>query len=195
MNRRTQLLCIAAFLGAVLIAAVVLFFFYPEVLRIHILVPVIEAYFISRYYLEFVPQFYLWLIPPLIVTLIMCRRFVRWAKRGRTYNTRQPSPISPGEGELAQLAQQIRRAHYSRFARVRLSRTLIEIGARLVAGKDGLSVQQARRRLAEGYWRSDPSLHMFLTPRKHYTARQSGTAFEQSLRETITHLEEFGDDV
>ena len=193
MNPKTKLLFIASFLATVLIAALVLFFFYAEALRIHVLKPIIEAYYIGRYYLEFVPQLYLWLIPPLIITLIMARRFVRWAKADRSPIVQKRQSITPGEGELARWAQQVHRAHHSRFARVRLSRALVEIGTRLIAGREGSALWRARQQLTEGYWRNHPSISQFLTPRRHYTTRQSGAEFEHSLREAIEHLEDFRD--
>ncbi len=193
MIARVRLLLVAAFATAVLLAALVLFFFYPEILRVHVLVPLIQAYFISRFYLEFVPQIILWLVPPAIVLLIMGRRFVRWSRQGRPTRHYEPTPIAPGEGELARLAHQVHRAHTSRFARVRLSRTLVEIGARLIAGREGMALQRARQELQNGYWRDSASIQQFLTPRRHYTLRQSETGFEDTLQEVIEHLEQYGD--
>lgn len=182
---------ILGFLAAAFIASVVLFYNYAEELRIHVLQPIIETYFIGRYYLDFVPQLILWMIPLLFVAVIMSRRFVRWSRQDRSSPPRRTPTPAPGEGELARLSRRIQRAHYSRFARVRLSRTLVEIGARLIAGKEGSSLGRARRQLAEGYWQNVEAVHHFLTPRRHYTARQSGHDFEGSLRETVDHLEEF----
>ena len=195
MTPKTRLLFIASFLGTVLTATVVLFYFYTDALRVRVLRPIIEAYYIGRYYLGFVPQLYLWMIPLLIVALIMVRRFIRWAKTDRSTQIRRDPIIAPGEGELARLTQQVHRARHSRFARVRLSRSLVEIGTRLIAGREGTSLWRARQQLADGYWRSHPSIHQFLTPRRHYTTRQSGSGYEQSLRETIEHLEDFSDHV
>ncbi|MBU1049805.1 hypothetical protein KKG90_07270 [Candidatus Bipolaricaulota bacterium] len=195
MSRKAKLLFIMGFMLAALVAASVLFFFYPEVLRVRVLIPIIEAYFVGRYYLDFVPQLYLWIVPPALVAFVMGRRFVRWSKSDRSAPIQRQSPVEPGEGELARLAQQVRRAHHSRFARVRLSRTLVEIGARLIAGTEGTPLGGARKQLAEGYWRDHLAIHQFLTPRRHYTSRQSGAGFEHSLRETIEHLEAFEDHV
>lgn len=186
---------ILGFLAAVIIASVVLFYNYAEELRVHVLQPIIEAYFVGRYYLDFVPQLLLWMIPLLFVAIIMSRRFIRWSKRDRSKPPCRAQTLAPGEGELARLSRQIQRAHYSRFARVRLSRTLVEIGARLIAGKEGSTLGRARQQLTEGYWRNVEAVHRFLTPRRHYTARQSGYDFEGSLRETIEHLEEFDERV
>ena len=191
MKSKTKLLCVASFLGAVLTATIVLFYFYTDALRIRVLKPIIETYYIGRYYLDFVPQLYLWMIPPLLVSLIMGRRFIRWARADHTTDIQRNPIITPGEGELARLTQQVHRAHHSRFARVRLSRTLVEISARLIAGREGSPLWRARQQLTEGYWRNHPSIHQFLTPRRHYTTRQSGVGYKQSLRETIEHLEDF----
>ena len=186
---------IPGFLVAVLTVSIVLFYNYAEQLRIRVLQPVIEAYFVLRYYLEFVPQLFLWMIPLLLVSLIMIRRAVRRSQRDRSTQPRRTQAIAPGEGELARLTRQIPRAQRSRFARVRLSRTLVEIGARLIAGREGTSLWRARQRLADGYWRNARSVHHFLIPRRQYTARQSGHDFERSLQKTVEHLEEFDRDV
>ncbi len=191
MRLRPKLIFILAFPAAVLVASAILFYNYAEELRIHVLQPIIEAYFIGRYYLDFVPQLILWMIPLLFVAVIMARRFVRWSRQDRSSHPGRTQILAPGEGELAQLSRQIQRARHSRFARVRLSRTLVEIGARLIAGKAGSTLGHARRQLAEGYWRNVDTVHRFLTPRKHYTSRQSGHDFEHSLQETVEHLEEF----
>ena len=191
MTSRLKLVFILGFLAAVTVVSIILFYNYAEELRIYVLQPAIEAYFVLRYYLEFIPQLFLWMIPLLFVCLIMIRRAVRWSQRDRSTQPRRVQAIAPGEGELARLARQIHRAHHSRFARVRLSRTLVEIGARLIAGREGASLWRARQQLADGYWRNAGPVHHFLIPRRHYTARQSGHDFERSLRETVEYLEEF----
>lgn len=191
MKPHLKLVFILGFLVAVLTVSIVLFYNYGEELRIHVLQPVIEAYFVFRYYLEFVPQLFLWMIPLLLVPLIIIRRAFRWSQRDRSTQPRRTQAIAPGEGELARLTRQIHRARHSRFARVRLSRTLLEIGARLIAGREGTSLWRARQQLADGYWRNARSVHHFLIPRRQYTARQSGHDFERSLRKTVEHLEEF----
>lgn len=195
MRSRPRFVFFLVFPCAVLITSVILFYNYAEELRIHVLRPAIEAYFIGRYYLDFVPQLILWMIPLLLVVGIMIRRFIRWSQQDRSKRPRNRQTIAPGEGELARLALQIHRAHHNRFARVRLSRTLAEIGARLIAGKEALSLWQARQQSADGYWRDAEAVHRFLTPRRHYTARQSGHDFDNSLQETVQHLEEFDDHV
>ena len=195
MKTKARLLFIVGFVGAALIAAVILFYFYTDGLRVLILKPLIEAYYISHYYLGFVPQLYLWIIPPLIIVLIMGRRLVRFSKSAHPVRIQKNPSVAPGEGELALLTQQIHRARHSRFARVRLSRTLVEIGARLIAGREGSPLWHARRQLSGGYWRDHLSIHWFLTPRRHYTIRQSGVEFDNSLQEVIEHLEEFADHV
>jgi hypothetical protein len=188
---KTKLLALATFVGIVLIATAVLVLVFPDIVRVRILKPLIEAYYIGRYYLAFVPQLVLWMIPPVIVTLLMLRHLLRLSRKDRSTRVQPLSSISPGEAELARLSQQLRRARHSRFARVRLSRTLVEIGARLIASREGMPLWQARRRLTEGYWRGHLTIHQFLTPQRHYTSRESGAGFEQSLQEVIEYLEEF----
>lgn len=192
MTSRSKLIFIPAFLVAALAISIVLFYNFAEELRIHVLQPAVEAYFVLRYYLSFVPQLLLWMIPLLFVSLIMIRRSsLRRSQPDRPKQPRRTQAIAPGRGELAQLARQIRRAHHSRFARVRISRMLVEIGARQIATHEGTSLWRARQQLAAGYWRNAGNVHHFLTPRRHYTARQSGPDFKRSLQETVRHLEEF----
>lgn len=191
MKPKTKLLALAAFVAIALTATAILFFLFPDIVRVRVLKPLIEAYYIGRYYLAFVPQLILWMIPPVIAILIMTRRLVRLSRIGRSTRVQRPSSISPGEAELARLSQQLRRARHSRFARVRLSRTLVEIGARLIASREGLPLWKARQQLTEGYWRDHLPIHQFLTPRRHYTSRESGAGFELSLQEVIEYLEEF----
>lgn len=191
MRSRLKLVFIPGFLVAVTVVSILLFYNYAEELRIHVLQPAIEAYFVLRYYIDFVPQLFLWLIPLILVSLIMIRRTLRRVRGDRSKELRRASAIAPNEGELARMAQQIRRAHNSRFARVRVARTLVEIGARLIAGREGTSLPQARQQLADGYWRKAGPVHHFLIPRRHYTARQTGHDFERSLREAVEHFEEF----
>lgn len=191
MKTKTKLLFIACFLVAAIISTLALFYFYNNELRLRVLQPAIEAYYVGRYYLDFVPQIILWVLPPLIVALILIKRFIRWSREDQPPHAHQAQSVTPAEGELALLAHRIHRCQHSRFARVRLSRQLVEIGARMIAGKEGLSLWQARESLTGGYWRADDSVHRFLTPRRHYTSRQSGDEFRQSLREIVAHLEEF----
>jgi hypothetical protein len=190
-SQKTRTTLILAFVAGTVVVSSVLFFGYPEVLRRHVLRPAIQAYYIVRFYLEFVPQIVLWLLPPVVVTAIAVHRLLR---KHRPAGRRAPSAvpgITPEAGELSLLIRQIHRAHYSRFARVRLSRSLMEIGSRLIAGREGTSLEAARRMLAEGYWRDRRSVHQFLIPRRHYTTHQSSQEFDQALRETIDHLETF----
>jgi len=191
MRSRRRLAFIAGFAAASSVTSLLLFHFYANELRIHVLQPVIEAWFIVRYYLEFIPQLFLWMIPLVLVIIITLRRAVRWTRPEESLASRGTHAAAPAEGELATLAQQIRRAQHNRFARVRVSRTLVEIGARLIAGREGISLRHARQRLADGYWQPARSVHHFLIPRRHYTARQTGHDFSQSLQQAVEHLEKF----
>ncbi len=191
--RRTRLLIVSAAVLAVIILAIVLYVFYTDELLTHVVRPAIQAYYIGRYYLEFIPQLFLWLVPPVVVAVLLIRRMNRQARQERSRRVRRRfvSPVAPGEGELAQLDRQIARAHHSRFARVRLSRSLMEIAARLIAGRERVPLSEARAKLADGYWRDAHGVHHFLVPRRHYTAQQSGQEFEAMLRRTVEHLEAF----
>ena len=191
MNAKARFIALAIFIGCVLVTSAIMFFAFPDVLRTHVLKPLITVYFIGRYYLEFVPQYILWMIPPLIAALIMGRRVVRLSKQNRPTQAQQSKALIPREGELAQLSQQLRRARHSRFARVRLSRELVEISARLIASKESVPLWRARQWLADSYWRDNLAIHHFLSPRRHYTTRESGTGFHHSLKDVIQHLEEF----
>jgi len=191
MGSRLKLIFIPGFLAAAIVVSIVLFYNYTEELLIHVLQPAIEAYFVLRYYIDFVPQIFLWLIPLILASLIMIRRTVSPIRRDRSKEPRRASAIALDEGEVARTARQIHRAHNSRFARVGVRRTLVEIGTRLIAGREGASLPQARQQLADGYWRKAGTVNHFLIPRRHYTARQTGHDFERALREAVEHLEEF----
>lgn len=190
---RRRVLILTACSALTVVAALVLFLFYRDELRLRVVEPALRAYVMARYYLEFVPQVVLWMLPFAVIAAL----FLRWAFRK---SMRRPpardaasstEPIHLEEGELARLARQLQRASHSRFARVRVSRSLVEIASRLIAAQEGVSVEQARRLLAEGYCRESPAVHAFLIPRRHYTSTQSGEAFARGLQATLTFLEAF----
>jgi hypothetical protein len=189
MISRSRLILAFAFLAAVILASAVLFRFYAEGLRVHMLQPVLNAYLVARYYLDFVPQWILWMLPLFFACALLIRQAFRQPRDARSVRPHWPDIAAAGEGELARLVQQIHRAHRSRFARVRLSRTLVEIATRVIAARQATSLPRARQSLESGYWRSERAVHEFLIPRRHYTSQQSDHEFEQSLRKTVEHLE------
>jgi len=188
-TQRRRFLYGAAFALVTTGVAVGLFYRYADAIRTHVVRPAIETYYVVLYYVDLVPQLFWWLIPPAIVSLVLLRRFSRPSTSDTEPQASRSSPIRPGEGELTHLVRLVRRAHHSRFARVRLSRTLVEVAARLVAGREGVPLATARKMMIDGYWRTSRSVHHFLTPRRHYTARLRSAEFREALQETLDQLE------
>ena len=170
--------------------AVGLFYRYADAIRTHVVRPAIETYYVVRYYIDLVPQLFWWMIPPAVVSLVLLRRFLRPPTSDAAPQAPKSLSIRPGEGELTHLVRLVQRAHHSRFARVRLSRTLVEVAARLIAGREGIPLATARKMMLDGYWRTSRSMHHFLTPRRHYTARQGSAEFREALQETLDQLED-----
>jgi len=180
---------------ATVAVAAVLFYRYADGIRAHVVRPAIETYFVVRFYVDLVPQLFWWAIPLAVASVLLLRRVLRSQTSPATVRSRGPLTARPGEGELTHLSRLLRRSHHSRFARVRLSRTLAEVAARLIAAREGLSLTDARQRMIQGYWRDSALMHGFLTPRKHYTARQDDAEFRVALQETLDRLEAYDRDV
>ncbi len=171
--------------------AALLFLRYADGIREFVVRPVIEAYFLVRFYVDLIPQVFWWAVPLVVTSVLLLRRFLRPPTSPEAPRSRSSLALHPGEGELTHLSRLLRRTHHSRFARVRLSRTLAEVAARLIAAREGLSLSDARRRVIEGYWRDSALTHGFLTPRKHYTARLNEAEFRAALQETLDRLEAY----
>lgn len=190
--RKRKLFLIGLFAVSTIGVAAVLFYRYADVLRAYVVRPAIETYFIVRFYIETLPQLLWWLIPPIVVSLMLLRRFLRPPRSTASASRPAASRTAHlGEGDLTHLYRLLGRASHSRFARVRVSRTLAEIAARLIARREGTTLHEARRRMAAGYWRDIGTVHRFLTPRKHYTTRQDHATFDDALRETLDQLETY----
>ena len=121
MISRSRLSLAFVFLAAVIVGSAMLFRFCAEGLRVHMLQPVLNAYLVARYYLDFVPQWILWMLPLFFACALLIRQAFRQPRTARSVRSHRPDAAAAGEGELARLVQQ-------RRANVRLDLGRVHVG-------------------------------------------------------------------
>ena len=193
MRSRHRLYFTLGALALFSIATLILLLFYAEELHVRVLVPIIRAAYTAKHYLDHLHGLVLWLIPLALFSIPLVRALfhVLGQQEPVGHQKLDDWPIVPETGELEALVHQLRHAKRSRFARARISRNLKELSVRLIAGREGVAVSEARQMLENGLWRAHPEIHELLMPRRHYAGRQSERAFEQALDQTLLFLQTY----
>jgi len=193
MTSRQKLAIVLGAIALFAIATLLLMVFYADMLHERVWIPLIRGAYVAKHYLDHLHGLVLWLIPLGLFSIPLIRALVRVLSQQETVP--RPSlddwPIVPQAGELEELSQQLHRARRSRFARARIARNLKEISVRMIAGREGLSVEDARHLLERGYWSEHREVHALLMPRRHYADRQTEASFEHALEQALDHLEAY----
>jgi len=166
---------------------------FREELRLLIVVPFLQAYYVVRFYLDRLPQLLLWLVPLCVLAVLTVRAVLRPVHVPR----RRRRWIDPPwrEGELLVLGRRIHTARISRFGRMRVSRRAAGIAMRLIASHRGASLEEARASLRRKDWCDDKAVASFLQPHAHSGRLGEGKDFQRRLDRVVSYLEQYHQEV
>lgn len=159
--------------------------------RAAILAPLLQGFYLVRFYVLRLPQQLLWVVPLLLVGALLVRVAFRalGPQPRRTYQ--QPSTRVVVD-ELERLATTINYAQYRSFHRERVVNELSKITARLIARQEQIGVDEAQSRLEAGTWGDDPVVRAFFrTDKKKWRRAHRMARFDEQLRHTVHILERY----
>lgn len=158
--------------------------------RATVLVPLLQGFYLVRFYVARLPQKLVWVVLLLSVGVLL----VRVAFRALGPPPKQaPERRPPGTtvDELERLAAVIDRARHRPFYREWVINELGGITARMIARQERISPAEARARLKAGTWSDDPVVQSFFrADTKRRRARRT-IRFEDQLQHTVSFLERY----
>ena len=189
MNTRRAIILITSLL-LTLCVTIAFLLFLQDFLRTAILDPVITGYYTIRWYALRLPELWLWSIITLVPALFLLRAYLRVF----TGAVRQPDSrvlLVPQKDDLDILAELVGRAHHHVFSRLRLTGELAALAIRMIAWKEGVSLEEARLRFESGDWCEKPIVRQFFDCYKLRYERRRGRNFGEQLEQTISFLEDY----
>jgi len=159
--------------------------------RAAILAPLLQAYYLVRFYVVRLPQRLVWVVPLLSVGALLVRvAFRALGPPPKKASRRRPTNVPVDE--LEQLATAIDRAGYRPFCRKRVTNELAGITARMIARQERIPLAEARANLEAEKWGGDPIVQAFFRTDKKKRRRARRTVrFEEQLRRTVSFLERY----
>jgi len=184
---RVALLIAGSVLAAVL--AVVFFVTLRGFLRTALLEPLLRGWFVVRWFFRQISQAALWYALVLLGGALLLRTFLRTAPHAVLPPPSKGHREEP-RGEVDRLATMIRKARSRPLYRAMLARDLEGMASRIVACKEGISIDEARATLfAEEDDRAPLALRrLFRSLRPRRGLGRDGR-FERDLEEALSLLE------
>lgn len=161
-----------------------------EAFRAGFLEPLIEAWHLARWYVLRLPQAALWIALVLVGAIFLVRMLVKGLGKGPEPRPEEPS-VPRSQTEFERLSALIARARHGPFSRQRLAGELVGPCVRLIAGREGLSLTQARSRFEGFSWCDEPAVAGFFAYRRHYRGLGRRADFEGKLEKTVLFLERY----
>ncbi len=159
--------------------------------RAAILAPLLQAFYLVRFYVVRLPQQLVWVAALLFVGALLVRVAFRALGPPPKKASRQRSADAAVD-ELERLAVVIDRAEYRPFYRELMTNILAAITARMIARQERIPLAEARANLAAGKWGDDPVVQAFFRTDKKKLRRSRRTVrFEEQLRRTVSSLERY----
>lgn len=191
---------LALFVGVLaIIVSLTLLLLYNAPLRRTILDPLTWMFNDIRRALAPLPQALLWAIGLLIGCAILLATWSRAlggmrerpAGAGRRIGYVRPQNTNA----IASLARDLERSPRRHVSRVRVVRELSVLAVRLIARREGLSLEEARSLLNSGQWPDDPLVRQFFATRPGGGRGVPKHRFLEAAARTLTHLERYHQEV
>jgi len=154
IDRRGRLLLLGLLVAGVALAAWGLRGFVRQVIA----VPLLYFYWITRLYLQSVPQVFLWVIVLVIAFLLAAKSLGATRRPIRIAPVAREAPIGPVEAEMGW----IRLAARSGYGKWRLAQRLAELAADVLAHRRGITPGQVRKQLRVGELDAPPEIRAYM---------------------------------
>jgi len=177
--------------GVVLMVAITLLFLFPlrNFVRVALVEPLITAYYIARWYLHRLPQLLLWAGLVLGTSYLLFRAYYRaFPPAKQRVAMRRIALLG---SNLDWLRQTIARARKHSFSRRQIASDLVRTAVRLIARREGLSLDEARDRFETFEWCDDCVVRDFFGYRRLHYGWRRGVDFSDKLQRTISFLERY----
>lgn len=180
-----------------IVVVLTLLLLYNEPLRRAILEPVTWMINDIRRSLGALPQALLWAIGLLIgsVVLVVSWKRVLSGSRSKPEHGRWSAVRPCNANAIASLARDLDRSRKRHVSRVRIVRELSILAVRLIAQREGLSLEEARSLLNSGQWPDDPRVRCFFASRRDGQGGVPKQSFLEAVAYTLAHLERYHQEV
>jgi hypothetical protein len=180
-----------------IVVALTLLLLYNEPLRRAILEPVTWMINDVRQSLSALPQALLWAIGLLIgsVVLVLSWKRVLGGSGSRSDHRRWTVVKPSNTNAIESLARDLHRSRRRHVSRVRVVRELSILAVRLIAQREGLSLEEARSLLNSGQWPDDPRVRRFFASRRDGQRGVPRHSFLEAVAYTLAHLERYHQEV
>ena len=180
-----------------IIISLTLLLLYNAPLRRTILEPVTWMISDIRQALAALPQALLWAIGLLIGCAVL---LVTWSRTlggiRRKPASRRAGYVRPrNTNAIESLARDLERSPRRHVSRVRIVRELSVLAVRLIARREGLSLEEARKLLNSGRWPDDPLVRQFFATRPGGGRGVPKHRFLEAAARTLSHLERYHQEV
>jgi len=187
MSNRTRVLL--AILAICCVVAFSLFLIFNNSMREFILSPIITGINAVRSILTYMAQDVQWVATLLIVFVIvvfyLANRLPESSRRQRVPFV----PPFPNQGPAMRLAHILEKSGHNKFRRERMILELRDLTARVLAYRQGVSIDDARDFLDTTDWTNNVAVSSFLSLDEHRAGKQKHKDFHNQLDQALAHIE------
>ena len=178
-----------------IVVTVTLLLLYHAPLRRSILEPVTWMISDIRRSLASLPQALLWAIGLLIGCAVLLAAWRR-VPEGKKPKPARWSAVRPhNKNAIEALARDLERSPRRHVSRVRIARELSVLAVRLIAQREGLPLEEARKLLNTGQWPDDSRVRQFFATRPGGGKGVPKQDYLETLAHTLTYLERYHQEV
>jgi len=197
MNRKRLARVVVPAVAVALVVALTLLLLHHAPLRLAILEPVTWMFSDIHSTLSTLPQALIWAAGLLIgcAILIASWRRLLAGLTVRSQRARRRVVRPHNANAIAGLARDLARSPRHHVSRVRVVRELSVLAVRLLAQREGVPLEQARKLLQSGQWPDDPLVRRFFGSRRDDAKSIPKHAFVDAARTTLAFLERYHQEV